>query len=170
MSKVQRVWRSLVGITVVFLIFSLLGCTSVDYTATDLLCELISVLDETPSMNIYFKGGEGVNEVPDGELAPLFCGSDPAALSSDFAFFRSKDDRPYEIYVFCASSPNLAGRLKAIAEGRIDMMKTREIMLYDEEWYERAIAPAKVIVRGRYVFLLITPSNDTLIKKIEKLL
>lgn len=171
MTKVQRVRRLFVGFFSVFLLFTLLACTmSADYTATDLLYELIATLDETPSMNIYFKGGEGVNEVCGDELATLFCGSDPGELSSDYAFFMSKDDRPYEIFVFYASSADIRGRLETTLQNRADMMKTREILLYDEEWYENVIVRSMVIVRGRYVFLLITPSNDVLIKKIDKLL
>lgn len=167
-SKKQRI---IVGALLSLVVFPLLvSCLRADYTATDLLSELISVIDDPPEMNVFFKNGEGLNAVAQGELADLFDGVDPIGATSDFAFFRSKRDRLYEIYVFCAPSADRSEILRDTLQRRIDLIQTREVKLYDEDWYERAIAPAKIIVRGRYVILLVTPCNDKIEKKLNSIL
>lgn len=159
------------GALLSLVLFPLLAsCLRADYTATDLLSELISAIDEPPEMNICFKNGEGTNAVAQGELADLFDGVDPSDSASDFAFFRSKRDRLYEIYVFCAPSADRSEIICDILTRRIDLIRTRDIRLYDEDWYERAIAPAKTLVRGRYVILLVTPCNDKIEKKLNSIL
>lgn len=167
-TKKQRVFAGAVLSLVVFPL--LVSCLRTDYTATDLLTELISVIDEPPEMNICFKNGDGLNAVAQGELSDLFDGVDPSTSASDFAFFRSKRDRLYEIYVFCAPSADRSELLCDILERRIELIQTRDIRLYDEDWYERAIAPAKILVRGRYVILLVTPCNGKIEKKLNSIL
>lgn len=167
-SKKQRVIAGAVLSLVVFPL--LVSCLRADYTATDLLTELISAIDEPPEMNICFKNGDGLNAVAQGELADLFGGVDPSGSASDFAFFRSKRDRLYEIYVLCAPSADRSDLIRDILERRIELIQTRDIRLYDEDWYERAIAPAKTLVRGRYVILLVTPCNEKIEKKLDSIL
>lgn len=167
-SKKQRI---VVGALLSLVVFPLLvSCLRADYTATDLLSELISAIDAPPEMNIFFKNGEGLNAVAQGELADLFDGIDPSSAASDFAFFRSKRDRLYEIYVFCAPSADRSELLRGTLQRRIDLIQTRDVKLYDEDWYECAIAPSKIIVRGRYVVLLVTPCNDKIEKKLNSIL
>ena len=76
----------------------------------------------------------------------------------------------FEIHVMEGKTVQDAEGLEELCRNRLHLLQTRELHLYMQDAYERYVAAGQVIVRGRYVFLLLTADNQAAVAAIDKIL
>ena len=76
----------------------------------------------------------------------------------------------FEIHVMEGKSAQDTEVLEELCRNRLHSLQTRELHLYLQDAYERNVAAGQVIVRGRFVFLLLTEDNPAAVNAIDALL
>ena len=148
------------------------SCSAAGATATDIMFETVSALDDYPDSDILFSGADKYSEnyADEGKLKRLYAGISPEGLYASYAISLSRDDRIYEIHIFKAVSEAKGIQLEKLMNRRKDMLQSGDIYLYNEENYENVICAAKTIRRGVYVILLLTGDNAEAEKTILKMI
>ena len=150
----------------------LVSCGRNDYTPTDIIYRIIEKSDNIPSYNIYFDSADKEsNEYIDTDKQLLLYNEmSPCELSSSFAIMLSKDDSVYEIHVYKSDSDINVPRIKKILARRIELLQDNGVYLYEDENYERIVSAARIINKGRYVFLLVTDRNNEIEELVKDML
>lgn len=89
-------------------------------------------------------------------------------LLADYAICYSNDNNTYEISVLKANSKNDIEKLTNLFERRKKTLSEGDKAAYDPN-FKNLIDDSRIITNGEFVILLITPSNDAVIKAIENL-
>ncbi len=89
-------------------------------------------------------------------------------LLADYAICYSNDNNTYEISVLKAKSKDDVKKLEELFERRKITLSQGDKAAYDPN-FENLINDSRIITNGKFVILLITPSNDAVIKAIENL-
>ena len=150
----------------------LVSCGTNDYTPTDIIYKVIEKSDNLPSYNVYFNSADKESDEyldTDKQLL-LYNGMSPCELSTSFAVMLSKDDSVYEIHVYKSDSEINVPRIKKILGRRIELLQDNDVYLYEDENYEQIVSSARIISKGRYVFLLVTDRNNEIEELVKDML
>ena len=150
----------------------LTSCGRNDYTPTDILYRIIEQSDDIPSYNIYFDSAdpESNEHLDTDRQMLLYNGMSPCQLSASFAVILSKNDLVYEIHVYKSDSDINVPRIKKILARRIELLQDNDVYLYEDENYEQIVSAARIISKGRYVFLLVTDRNNEIEELVKDML
>jgi len=120
-----------------------------------------------PARHIYLSGAAqgSRSHLSDKLAALLYYGDRDAnpreiALLSDFAIRLPDDLSACEIHVLRAANPANRDKIAEMLQRRLDMLSRSEVHLFIPDAFESNIAAGRVVVRGNFVILLITPNND----------
>ena len=96
----------------------------------------------------------------------------PGCMSriSGYALRMPLDTSGYEIHIIECLNPSDTSEISSLLQKRIDKLQGSEILSIAPETYEMYFRGAVLYSKGRYVFLLATPDNASVIKRIEKVL
>ncbi len=134
------------------------------------LCEDFS--DECgPSVLYCSTEREGFITADGDDIGRLYTGrfESPNCYSriKDFAIRLPLDDSGFEIHIIKCVNRSDTNEIAALLMRRIDSITSSEIMDYAPESYERYFISAEIFIQGDTVFLLATPDNANVKRKIK---
>jgi hypothetical protein len=151
------------------LIFSLASCSQKTPSATDLLFDALNTLECVPPYDIFY--GEAPKHsgsyMTSENAYLLYKDCDMTSYAESFACALGKDDSVWEIHIFVALSVGDAGFIENALEKRLDILRNKEIYVYDNDAYESRISDAKVFRNGKTVCLTVCDDNAKVIKAIK---
>lgn len=147
-------------ILLLFLVLSLVSCSTDDRSTDDILDEMVSVLPSLPSGTVYRSSAqEGDEDFMSGSLAKAMYGEGADKMFStveEYSVYLSSFAEPYEIAVFKCYSRTDAHGVLAMCLTRRDIL---QISLRGSAFYELC-DDIRIISRGRYVIMCLTDSPD----------
>ncbi len=159
-------------LTSVFLLF---GCAPSETDICEVLSELSSLFPEEQKCVFYTSAERDSFKLADSKaLGRLYMGKfeTPGCYPriKDFAIRLPLDDSGFEIHIIKCVNRSDREEIADMLMRRIDSVRSSEILDYAPENYEKYFIGAEVYTRGDLVFLLATPDNAEVIRKIKKLI
>lgn len=90
------------------------------------------------------------------------------SLISDYAICSSNDNKTFEIAILKAEKANDVGRLQDLLERRKQTLSLGDKAEYDPD-FKNLMSDSKILTDGKFVILLITEDNTSVVKSIEDL-
>ena len=139
------------------------SCGRREATAWEILLSLCETAGELPTGEIYHAAAEeGARGYLSPEMIESLYGEEGkevfGELLLDYAIYLSSFAAPYEIAVLRAHSTTDAHRVAELCLSRADEL---QVALHRTEW-ETLGSSIEVVVRGRWVVMLVTDSNESL--------
>ncbi len=89
-------------------------------------------------------------------------------LISDYAICSSNDNKTFEIAILKAEKTDDAGKLQDLLESRKQTLSQGDKAEYDPD-FKALMSDSKILTDGKFVILLITEDNDSVVNAIEDL-
>lgn len=103
-----------------------------------------------------------------GSISQILYGCDILGYCSDFSVTLSKKDVVSELHILLAKSEEKADSLKKCLKSRADVLRNKEIYLYDPENADKI--NAMVYQKGLYVCLVAGENSEIMYEKLCKIL
>ena len=154
-----------------FLFLSLtlfVSCAHSKVSALEIV-ERVTAQGVIPHMKTYeFFAASYTDKYLEKDLSKTLYGCDIYDYCSDFAVAISKKDTVSEVHVLVAKSEDAADHLKNCLEQRADVLRDKEIYLYDAQGAENI--NAMIFQKGLYVCLAAGQSSEIVYEKLCELI
>ncbi len=146
------------------------SCGRKEQTAWEILLSLCETAGELPTGEIYHAAAEeGARGYLSPEMIESLYGEEGreifGELIPDYAIYLSSFAAPYEIAVLHTYSATDAHRVAELCLARADEL---QVALHRTEW-ENLGSSIRVVVRGKWVVMMVTDSNEMLEEKAVRL-
>ncbi len=152
------------------------SCSNKDTPICEILTELCSLFPEEAGMALLLSTESHYNfkSASGSDIGRLYTGKfeSPSCYDriSEFAIRLPQDDSGFEIHVIKCVNRSDTKEISELVMRRIDSIRSSEILDYAPEDYEKYFRGVEVYVCKSYVFLLATPDNAVVKRKIKTLL
>lgn len=144
------------------------SCVDKKITANEIV-DQVTEQNVIPHAKRYdFWAADHTDRYLDEDLSEVLYGCNIYDYCSDFAVSVSKKDIVSELHILVAQSEEAADHLKNLLEKRVDVLRDKEIYLYDMENAENI--NAMIYINGLYVCLAAGQSSEIMYEKLEKML